>query len=551
MDNWFVNLISHPSIGQTILLVSATIVGGLSLSKLKIKGISLGVTWILFFGIFLGQFDFLTLNEPVLHFVKEFGLILFVYSIGLQVGPGFFSSFKNGGVTLNVLAASIVMLGAVVTYVLSITCHLDLPSLVGIMSGAVTNTPGLGAAQQTYTDLYESSADGLSAGYAIAYPMGVVGVILACIVLRYVCGQGKEEELQESQNKGLDKYTIEMRNPSCFGVTLGKLKEILEVDFVATRLYHTNTQYMEIPQDSSVLEEGDRIFIISSKESAKNIELCIGVRIDMDIKDWEVLDKHLICKKITITKSEVDGESLGKINFLEKFNVNVSRIIRGDVDIFPSDSVKLVLGDIVVVVGNEQGIQKAARFVGNTKGRLNDPYLIPIFLGVLVGIVLGSIPFSIPVVPIPVKLGLAGGPLIIAILMSRYGTQLGIVTYVTHSAKKMLQEIGISLFLAAVGLSSGKIFFVTLVEHGFSWFLMGMLITLIPVIIVILVGKLFCKLEGAQLMGLISGGMTDPAALAFANTISAGKASLSYATVYPLTMFLRILFAQILILLSV
>lgn len=551
MDNWFVNLFTHTSIAQSIILVAATIFGGLALAKVKIKGLSLGVTWILFVGILIGQFEFLPLDNEVLHFVKEFGLILFVYSIGLQVGPGFFSSFKSGGVTLNMLAVALVVLGGITACVIGLVHHMDLATMAGIMSGAVTNTPGLGAAQQTYNDVYHTSAAILSAGYAIAYPMGVIGVILTCLAISKFC-KDKETVVQEqADQKNMDMFTIEIRNNACDNITIGKLKEILGVKFVVTRLYHPEKQFMEVPNDSSVLSLGDRIFVVCDKNSSKNVEMCTGNRIEMKLDEWDLLDNRLISKKLKVTRAEVEGKTIGEMNFRANYSLNISRIIRGDVSIFPSTGFRVALGDIIVVVGNEQGIQKAATYVGNAKAKLNEPFLMPIFLGIMMGVILGCVPLSIPGLPIPVKLGLAGGPLVVAILMSRFGTRMGIVTYATHSAKKMLQEVGITLFMAAVGLSSGKIFFTTLTEHGLSWFLMGAMITIIPVVIISLIGRFFCKLEVPQLLGLLSGGMTDPAALAFSNSITEGKASLSYATVYPLTMFMRILCAQVIILLSV
>lgn len=551
MDNWFVNLFTHTSVAQSIILVAATIFGGLALAKIKFKGLSLGVTWILFFGILLGQFEFLPLDGEVLHFVKEFGLILFVYSIGLQVGPGFFSSFKSGGVTLNMLAVGIVALGGIIASVIGIVNGLDLATMAGIMSGAVTNTPGLGAAQQTYFDIHGEAGTFLSAGYAIAYPMGVIGVILTCLAISKLCKDNAVETSADGGKKDMDMFTVEIRNEACSNITIGKLKEILGVKFVVTRLYHPNNQFMEVPNESSVLNLGDRIFVVCDKNSSKNVEMCTGTRIEMSLDDWDLLDKQLISKKLKVTRAEVEGKTVSEMNFRGNYNLNISRVIRGDVSIFPSDGLRVALGDIIVVVGNEQGIQQAATYVGNAKAKLNEPFLMPIFLGIMLGVILGCVPLSVPGLPIPVKLGLAGGPLVVAILMSRFGTRMGIVTYATHSAKKMLQEVGISLFMAAVGLSSGKIFFATLMENGFSWFLMGALITVVPVVIISLIGRLFCKLDAPQLLGLLSGGMTDPAALSFSNSITEGKASLSYATVYPLTMFCRILCAQILILLSV
>lgn len=551
MDNWFVNLFTHTSVAQSIILVAATIFGGLALAKVKIKGLSLGVTWILFVGILIGQFEFIPLDDEVLHFVKEFGLILFVYSIGLQVGPGFFSSFKSGGVTLNMLAVGIVVLGGITACVIGLVRHMDLATMAGIMSGAVTNTPGLGAAQQTYNDVYHTSAAILSAGYAIAYPMGVIGVILTCLAISKFCKDKEKIDQNQSDKKNMDMFTIEIRNNACDNITIGKLKDILGVKFVVTRLYHPEKQFMEVPNDSSVLSLGDRVFVVCDKSSSKNVEMCMGNRIEMSLDEWDLLDNRLISKKLKVTRAEVEGKTIGEMNFRANYSLNISRIIRGDVSIFPSTGFRVALGDIIVVVGNEQGIQKAATYVGNAKAKLNEPFLMPIFLGIMMGVILGCVPLAIPGLPIPVKLGLAGGPLVVAILMSRFGTRMGIVTYATHSAKKMLQEVGITLFMAAVGLSSGKIFFTTLTEHGLSWFLMGAMITIIPVVIISLIGRFFCKLEVPQLLGLLSGGMTDPAALAFSNSITEGKASLSYATVYPLTMFMRILCAQVIILLSV
>lgn len=551
MGNWLVNLFTHTSVAQSIILVAATIFGGLALAKLKFKGLSLGVTWILFVGILIGQFEFIPLDDEVLHFVKEFGLILFVYSIGLQVGPGFFSSFKSGGVTLNMLAVGIVALGGITAALIGIFCDdMDLASMAGIMSGAVTNTPGLGAAQQTYYDLYHESASILSAGYAIAYPMGVIGVVLTCLAISKLC-KDKEKVEQVMDQKNMDMFTIEIRNNACDNITIGKLKDILGVKFVVTRLYHPEKQFMEVPNDASVLSLGDRIYVVCDKASSQNVEMCTGNRIEMNLDEWDLLDNRLISKKLKVTRAEVEGKTIAEMNFRGNYNLNISRVIRGDVSIFPSTGLRVALGDIIVVVGNEQGIQQAATYVGNAKAKLNEPFLMPIFLGIMLGVILGCVPLTIPGVPIPVKLGLAGGPLVVAILMSRFGTRMGIVTYATHSAKKMLQEVGITLFMAAVGLSSGKIFFTTLMEQGLSWFLMGAMITIIPVVIISLIGRFFCKLEVPQLLGLLSGGMTDPAALAFSNTITEGKASLSYATVYPLTMFCRILCAQVIILLSV
>lgn len=544
------DFLTQGGVAQAIIIIASTIYVGFLLGKIKVGGISLGVTWILFVGIFLGYFDCFAVNGEILHFVKEFGLILFVYAIGSQVGASFFSSLRNGGLQMNLLAIGLICLNVLTALGIHFFTKIDLPSVVGLMSGAVTNTPGLGAAQQTFSDISGESASFLAAGYAIAYPMGVIGVIAVFIVVRVFCKDSAESQDVVEKNP-LDIFTLEVQNTLCVGKTLQEIENAIKVNFVITRLYHTSTQKMEVPNKRSVLQAGDRIYVVALKEDAQTIELSIGNRIDMDLVSWDKLDSELVCQQLLVSKPNINGKSISSFDFQTVFGVNVSRVIRAGISLIPTKQLKVQVGDILVVVGDEKSIKKLELFIGNSEKKLYDhPFMIPIFLGIALGVIIGSIPFHIPGIPQPVKLGLAGGPLIVAILLNRFGTKLRIVTYATRSAMKMLQELGISLFLAAVGLSSGKIFFETLVSQGATWFLFGTLITLIPLITITLIGRFALKLEVPQLLGLLSGACTNPAALAFANsTDDTGKTSSSYATVYPLTMLLRIMAAQFLILL--
>lgn len=545
-----IDFFSQGGIAQSIIILATTIFAGLLLGEIKIGGISLGVTWILFVGLFIGFFDCFSIDGEVLHFIKEFGLILFVYAIGSQVGASFFSSLRNGGLKMNLLAVGLICFNVMAALAIHFLTNTDISSVVGLMSGAVTNTPGLGAAQQTFTDITGESASFLAAGYAIAYPMGVIGVIIIFILVRKLCKDKSDSQETEVENQ-LDIFSLEVQNAQCFGKSLQEIEKAIKADFVITRLYHTYSQTMEIPNKRSVFQEGDRIYVIATKDDAKTVELSIGNRIDMDLGSWDQLDTELICRSVVVSNSNINGKSLSSFDIRNTFGVNISRIVRAGINLIPTKHLTLQLGDKLVVVGGEKSIKKLELFFGNSQKKLCDPHMIPIFLGIALGVILGSIPFKIPGIPQPVKLGLAGGPLIVAILINRFGTSLHLVTYATRSAMKMLQEVGISLFLAAVGLSSGKIFFETLLSHGATWFLYGSTITIVPVAIAAFIGRIVLKLEVPQLLGLISGACTNPAALAFANsTDETGKTSSSYATVYPLSMLMRIMAAQFLILLN-
>ncbi|WP_352422502.1 putative transporter [Proteiniphilum sp.] len=552
---WLIELITGTSIAHSILVMALVISIGLLLGKVKIFGISLGTTWILFFGIFLGHIG-LQINEEVLHFLKEFGLILFIYSIGMQVGPSFFSSFKQGGVTLNMLASGVVLLGVLITYILHLVTGLPIATMVGILSGAVTNTPGLGAAQQTYADVTGTTDPTIATAYAVAYPLGVVGIIMSIVLFKYIFKVNFAKENNTLDNNDTSKmteahmYSLQVMNPSIFGKNIRDVKRLIDKEFVISRVLHAKTGVLDVPQTKTILEENDKILVVSNLKNIDVIEAFIGQRIDMDRNEWNKLDSQLVSRRISITKPAINGRSIGSLKLRNLFGVNITRVNRAGVDLIADSRLQLQLGDRVTVVGSEESIAHVERFLGNSLKRLREPNLISIFIGIALGVLVGSIPFMIPGVPQPVKLGLAGGPLIVAILISKFGPKYKLVTYTTMSANLMLREIGIALFLACVGLGAGENFVETVVNGGYKWVGYGVIITVVPLLIIGIIGRKVYKLNYFTLMGLIAGSMTDPPALSYANaTAGNDMPAVSYATVYPLTMFLRVITAQLLILL--
>lgn len=552
--DWFVDLITGTGIAHSILVLALVISGGLLLGKIKIFGISLGTTWILFFGIFLGHIG-LEIDENTLHFLKEFGLILFIFSIGMQVGPGFFSSFKQGGITLNLLAAGVVLLGVLITYIIHAVTGISMSTMVGILSGAVTNTPGLGVAQQTYTDVTGTIDPTIATGYAVAYPLGVVGIILTIVLFRYIFRINFAKENSELDDKSESKLTeahmfsLQVENPSIFGKNIGEIKHLIEKEFVISRVLHARTQTLVVPQTETVLNEGDKILVVSNLKNIDIIEALIGRRIDMDREEWNKLDSQLVSRRIAITQSAINGRSIGSLRLRNLFGVNITRVNRAGVDLIADSRLQLQLGDRVTVVGSEESIANVEKFLGNSLKRLREPNLISIFIGIALGVLVGSIPFMIPGIPQPVKLGLAGGPLIVAILLSKFGPKYKLITYTTMSANLMLREIGIAIFLACVGLGAGENFVDTVINGGYTWIGYGVIITVVPLLITGIIGRKVCKLNYFTLMGLIAGSMTDPPALSYANAAAGNDIpAVSYATVYPLTMFLRVITAQLMIL---
>ena len=551
---WLHELLFGTGIGHSILLVAIVIFVGIFLGKIKVAGISLGITWILFVGIILSHFG-MRMDPHALHFLREFGLILFVYSVGLQVGPGFFSSFKKGGIRLNLLAVSIVLLGVVITCILYAVTGLPVTTMVGILSGAVTNTPGLGAAQQAYFDMTGQEGSEIAMGYAVAYPLGVIGIIGAIILIRYIFRISFAQETENAQNALEEKearathVSILVRNPALFGKEICEVARLIDKKFVISRVLHVD-HTLEIAHSHTPLKEGDKLFVIAANQDLDAIIAFIGERIEMHRSEWEQLDSKLVSKRIMITRSEINGKILGQLHLRGGFGVNVTRVNRAGVDLVASPGLELQIGDRVTVVGTEESIKGVEKILGNSLRRLREPNLVPIFLGIALGILLGSIPISFPGIPQSVKLGLAGGPLVVAILIGKFGPHYKLVTYTTMSANLMLREIGISLFLACVGLDAGVGFVDTVVhEGGFAWIGYGFIITFIPLIIVGIIARWCYKINYFTLMGLIAGSTTDPPALAYANGVAGNDMpAVGYATVYPLTMFLRVLTAQLLIL---
>ena len=540
-------------VAHSVLILSLVIAFGIMLGKIKVAGISLGVTWILFVGIVFGHFD-LNLDEHLLHFLKEFGLILFVYSIGLQVGPGFFSAFKKGGFTLNVLAVLVVFISVLITVALHFITGIPITTMVGILSGAVTNTPGLGAAQQANSDLNGIDAPEIALGYAVAYPLGVIGCILALLALKYLLHiNTRKEEAEAEQGLGhLQELTVrpvsvEIRNEAVDGKTIKEIKPLLNRAFVISRIRHRDSENeVELVNADTVLHLQDQILFISNPKDMEAIIAFFGRQISAE---WEQ-DKKLISRRILITKPELNGKSLAQLKIRNNFGASITRINRSGVDLVATPHLQLQMGDRVTIVGIELAVSHTEKVLGNSLKRLNHPNLIPIFLGIALGCILGSLPFMFPGIPQPVKLGLAGGPLIVSILISRFGPQYKLITYTTMSANLMIREIGISLFLACVGLGAGKGFVDTIIhEGGYVWIAYGAIITIVPLLVGGLIGRYAWKLNYYTLIGVLSGTNTNPPALAYSSELTSCDApAVGYATVYPLAMFLRVLTAQLLIL---
>ncbi len=553
--NWIYELLTKESIAQTILLYSFVIAIGVVLGKLKIFKISLGITFVLFTGIAVGHYGF-TVNHQVLDFAKDFGLILFVFSVGLQVGPGFFSSFRKGGLTLNLLAMAIVFLGAVTAVFLHFITGVSMPVMVGILSGAVTNTPGLGAAQQALKEVIQNNPGAeipdISLGYAVAYPFGVLGIIITMLFIRKATRTKIDSEIKlynELQNPDEampEKISIVVTNPRIIGKKVQDLKYLMKHDTVVSRIYHDGE--VSGANSESVFYEGDIVLLVAQKGDIAGLIKLFGKKSELDLA---AQPGKLMSKQVLVTHVAVSGKSLESLKLRPRFGINITRIYRAGIELVASPKLKLSLGDKITIVGEETSIESVARVLGNSLKRLNEPNLFPIFIGILLGVLLGSIPIAIPGIPTPIKLGLAGGPLIVAILLSKYGYKLSLASYTTPSANLMLREVGIVLFLASVGIKAGEKFIPTLVSgDGFLWMGYGALITLLPLVIIGLFTKLVLKRSFFEVSGLLAGSMTDPPALAFANSIAQCEApAVAYATIYPLVMFLRIVTAQMLVML--
>lgn len=544
------------SVAHIALLYAIVIAVGVYLGKIKFWGISLGVTFVLFAGIVAGHFG-LTAPLPILTFIQDFGLILFVFMIGMQVGPGFFESFGKAGIKLNALAATGILLNIMVMFVcyfifFNTSDPINLPMMVGTLYGAVTNTPGLGAANEALQAVFPNGAPQIASAYACAYPLGVLGIIGATILIRYICKvklEKEEEELvamdETKANKKPYKMHLEVTNKYLEGKTLLQVHDFLNRDFVVSRLVHNGE--LCIPNRDTVFHLGDQMLIVCAEAIKEAIMAFIGPKLDID---FEQSDQPLVSKRILITNPSINGKTLASMHFSSVHGVNVTRITRHGLDLFASASLPMQVGDKIMVVGPEDAVDRVANKMGNSIRRLNAPNIATIFVGIILGIIFGSLPVAIPGMPVPLRLGIAGGPLIIAILIGRYGYKIHLVTYTTTSANMMLREIGLVLFLASVGIKAGANFFETVVEgDGLLYVLTGFLITVIPILIVGPIARIRYKFNYFTIMGMIAGTYTDPPALAYANSVCSKEApAIGYSTVYPLSMFLRIFTAQIVVL---
>lgn len=556
--DWLINLFTTTdSVAHIVLLYTIVIAVGVYLGKIKIGGISIGVTFVLFAGIAAGHIGF-TAPTNILSFLQEFGLILFVFMIGLQVGPGFLESFRKGGITLNLLSTVMVVLNVIVMF----ACYYiffdtsdpkNLPMMVGTLYGAVTNTPGLGAANETFYSIFDKGeVPQIASGYACAYPLGVLGIIGATIAIKYIFGiklEKEEEELakEEEDNDDVKPHfmNLEVTNLYLEGKTLAQAHNFLNRDFVCSRILHDG--HVSIPNGSTIFHIGDKLFVVCAENDAEAIIAFIGPTINVD---WKKQDEPMVSKRILVSRSSINGKTLGQMHFSSAYGVNVTRVTRLGMDLFAIPSLSLQVGDRIMVVGPEDAVNRVAAVMGNSIKRLDAPNIATIFVGVFIGILFGSIPVAIPGIPVPIKLGIAGGPLIIAILIGRYGDKVHLVTYTTTSANMMLREIGLMLFLASVGIKAGDGFLETVIQgDGVKYVYTGFLITIIPILIIGIIARKKYKFNYFTIMGMIAGTYTDPPALAYANSICSKEApSIGYSTVYPLSMFLRIFTAQIIVL---
>ena len=551
--DWLHSLFMGEGIAHTVLVLSLVIAIGVMLSKIKIAGISIGVTWILFVGILAGHFG-MTVDHNTLHFIKEFGLILFVFSIGLQVGPGFFSSFKEGGLKMVGCAAAVVALGAIATYTIHIVTGTPMTTMVGIMSGAVTNTPGLGAAQQAYADATGVNDPTIALGYAVAYPLGVVGVILSLIAIRFITRvnfneENKALEAMRAEQTNVIRISVEFTNTTLNGQSIAHLRELINRSFVISRIMHCDGT-ITIADGMSLLKIGERLRVICSPDDSEAVVAFLGHQVEMTKEEWGASPEsqaQLVSRRIVITKPEINGKKFSDLHLRRRYGINITRVNRAGIDLIPYQGMELQIGDRVMVVGEENAIEQVAKVLGNSVKKLREPQLLTIFIGIALGVLFGSVPLMN--IPQPVKLGLAGGPLIVAILISRFGTHFHLVTYTTMSANLMLREVGLAMFLAGVGIGAGDGFVDAIVGGGYLWVGYGFIITVLPLMIVGLFARLKLKINYYTLMGLLSGSMTNPPALGYSNATSGNDMpALGYATVYPVVMFLRVLTAQMLIL---
>ncbi len=560
-----IELLTHGGTAGAIIILALVIATGLWLGRFKVMGISIGSTWILFVGIILSHFGF-RIDPTMLGFIKDFGLILFVFAIGLQVGPGFFRSFRKDGLPMNALAMTLVLLAVLITIAIHLITGEDLSIMTGVMSGAVTNTPGLGAAQQSLSDATVAmggsaasaaeASGAVAAAYAVAYPLGVLGAIFVIISLRGLFHIDLAKEKERVEREGGDEANVlrlacKVENPAIFGKKLGSIaQEKMGEHFVISRVMRSGE--VSIPDPDWILAEGDQLLIVTDLQHKDMVRIIFGEECNVDMHTWQKPGSKLMSRRLSITQSDITGKSLRKLDIRRKYGVTVTRILRAGIELQAEPDLILQVGDSIQVVGTEEGIKGLSKLIGNQPETLSKPNLVPIFFGIALGVLVGMIPIRFPSVPQPLKLGLAGGSLIVAILLGHFGPKLRISTYTALSANLMIRDIGISLFMAAVGLGAGENFISSLTSGGYVWILYGLIITVVPMVIVALIAKFAMKMDFFRICGLLSGGTTDPALLSFSEQMyDSGRIAVNYATVYPLTMFLRVVAAQVLIMIYI
>ena len=552
--NWLLETLAEPSMIQAVAVISIVAAVGVYLGRLKIFGISLGITFVFFAGIMAGHLG-ITVNKDMLNFAQNFGLIVFVYTLGLQVGPGFFSSLKKGGVEMNTMGLGVIALGLILTLVFHWITGISVPVMVGLLSGAVTNTPALGAAQQALLQMDPENTRNvtdMALACAVAYPLGVVGVILAIIILRSLFAK-KTQDTHKEQDTTTNVAEFQVLNPSIYNKSIQQVMKLTEKHFVISRLWRNGK--VTIPTSETILKEKDHLLIISVKADVESIKVLFGEQETTDWNkediDWNAIDSQLISRRIVVTRNRVNGVKLGSLRLRNLYGINITRVNRAGIDLVASRDLRLQIGDKLTIVGEANSVNNVGKILGDELKRLDNPNLLAIFVGLTLGVLIGAIPIAIPGMSTPIKLGIAGGPIIVGILMGAFGPRFHLTTYTTQSANLMMRQFGIVIYLAGLGIDSGSHFFETVFRaEGLLWIGLGFLLTIVPVLIVGFIASQFFKLDYAHNIGMLCGSMANPMALSYANTTVEGdEPSVSYATVYPLSMFIRVISAQLLIML--
>ena len=553
--NWLQEAFLEPTMVQAVIIISLVSALGLYLGRIKIFGISLGITFVFFAGIFAGHLG-IVVNKDMLYFAQSFGLSLFVYALGLQVGPGFFSSLKKGGVAMNMMGLGVILLGLIMTVSLHWVTGVSLSNMVGLLCGAVTNTPALGAAQQALLQIDPANTKGvtdMALACAVAYPLGVVGVILAIIILRALFADKKQKDLKEQRDTTTYVAEFHVSNPAIYEKSIKDVMKLTDKHFVISRVWRNGK--VSIPTSDTLLHEHDHLLIISVKSDVENIKVLFGEQENVDWNkadiDWNAIDSQLISRRIAVTRNRVNGVKLGSLRLRNLYGINITRVNRAGIDLLASPDLRLQIGDRLTIVGEANSVNTVGKILGDEIKRLNNPNLLAVFIGISLGMLLGALPITLPGMSTPVKLGIAGGPIIVGILMGAFGPRFHLTTYTTMSANLMLRQLGIIIYLAGLGIDSGVHFFETVFRaEGLLWIGLGFLLTIVPVLIVGFIASQFFKLDYAHNVGMLCGSMANPMALSYANTtVDGDEPSVSYATVYPLSMFIRVISAQLVLML--